>query len=151
MYARSLLTIVLLALCALCTFSSVVVASPPPPQSTDVLKVTSPPAEKTYKVGQDIHVKVELVGGKKNILYKDNTPIDVIIQKNIRYPRLNVKVASVPARTLATKGYKFKAKKEYLIKEQATVRFRIRTHFDHTQEPKKSGFSDSRGFYIVKK
>ncbi|KAK3819082.1 MAG: hypothetical protein JOS17DRAFT_756938 [Linnemannia elongata] len=151
MYARNLVTLVLLALCALCSLSSVFaapaeVASRPPPPSK-LLIVTSPVFNSSYKVGEKINVKVKLAGGKNNILYKDNTPIDVIIQKKISMPNLNVKIATVPARVLADKGFKFVAKKEYIIPTQTGVKWRVRVHFDHGAE---SGFADSDGFVIVK-
>ncbi|KAG0065115.1 hypothetical protein BGZ89_008594 [Linnemannia elongata] len=145
MYARNLVTLVLLALCALCSLSSVFAS--PPPHPSKLIAVTSPALDSVYKVGQVINVKVKLAGGKNNILYKDNTPIDVIIQKKIPMPNLNVKIATVPARVLADKGFKFVAKKEYIIPTQTNVKWRVRLHFDHGPE---SGFDDSDGFVIKK-
>ncbi|KAG0298174.1 hypothetical protein BGZ96_001719 [Linnemannia gamsii] len=146
MYTRNLVSLVLLALCALCSFSSVF-AAPPPPPATDIIVVTSPKEGTNYKVGDQIHVKVKLPGGKKNILYIHNTPVKLIIQKRIPKPNLNKDIAFVPARILATKGYSFKALEEYIIDTQKTVAWRVRTHFDQGD---KSGYSDSQGFYIKK-
>jgi hypothetical protein len=146
MYTRNLVTLVLLALCALCSFSSVF-ARPPPPPARDLIIVDTPKEGKVYKVGDKIHVTVTLPGGKNNILYKDNTLIELIIQKRISRPNLNKKIGTVRARTLATKGYTFTAKKDYIIDTQKTVAWRVRTHFDHAH---RSGYSDSQGFYIKK-
>ncbi|KAF9133237.1 hypothetical protein BGW39_010254 [Mortierella sp. 14UC] len=143
MYARKLITILLVAFCAL----SFVLAAPPPPPATDILVVTSPPANAVYKVGEEITVKVKLPGGKKNILYKANTPIKLTIQKLIPMPNLNKKVGTVHARTLATTGFKFIAKKEYIIDTQVNMPWRVRASFDHKD---RSGYSDSRGFKLVK-
>ncbi|KAF8944461.1 hypothetical protein BGZ47_004206 [Haplosporangium gracile] len=148
MYARNFVTLALLVLYALCSFAAVF-AAPPPPPATDLIVVTDPAFETVYKVGQKITVKVKLPGGVNNILYKDNTPIEVILQKKISMPNLNVKIATVPARVLASaKGYQFVAKKEYVIPTQTSVKWRVRVHFDH---PTRSGYSDSDGFVIVKK
>ncbi|KAF9922599.1 hypothetical protein FBU30_007268 [Linnemannia zychae] len=146
MYTRNLFTLVLVALCALCSLSSVF-AKPPAHPATDVLKVTSPHEGKVYHVGDIIHVKVELPGGKNNILYKSNVPVEMIIQKRIARPNLNIALGKVPARTLAKEGFKFVAKKEYIIPTQKTVAWRVRAHFD---APSRSGFSDSQGFHIKK-
>ncbi|KAG9063974.1 hypothetical protein KI688_004088 [Linnemannia hyalina] len=145
MYTRNLVTLVLLALCALCSLSSVFAKPPPPP--SNLITVTSPVFDSVYKVGKKITVKVKLTGGVHNVLYKDNTPIDIIIQKSIPMPNLNVKIATVPARVLADKGFKFVAKKEYIIPTQTGIRWRIRVSFDHSPQ---SGYSDSAGFFIVK-
>ncbi|KAK3829728.1 MAG: hypothetical protein J3R72DRAFT_456483 [Linnemannia gamsii] len=147
MYTRNILTFVLVAICALCSFSSFVHAKPPPKPATDIVVVTSPQVNKVYKVGDTITVKVSLPGGKKNILYKANTPIDLSIQKLIPRPNLNEDLGTVPARTLSTTGFKFVALQEYIIDTQVNIPWRVRAHFDH---PSRSGFSDSRGFKIVK-
>ncbi|KAG0283547.1 hypothetical protein BGZ96_012053 [Linnemannia gamsii] len=147
MYARNLVTLVLLALCALCSFSSVFAYGPPPPQATDKIVVTSPKRDKVYKVGDQIHVKVTLPGGKNNILYKNNTPIQLTIQKQIPLPNLNKDIGCVPARTLATTGFSFEALEEYITVSQSGIRCRVRASFN--LEPNGfGGYSDSWGFFI---
>ncbi|KAG0197788.1 hypothetical protein BGX28_008709 [Mortierella sp. GBA30] len=144
MYTRSLITFLLLALCALST----VLASPPAHPATDVLSVTSPKYYSVYRVGKPIPVKVTFVNGTENALYKANSEVRIIIQKNIRYPQLSTQVGSVRAQTLYKNGFSFLAKEEYLIKEQANVPFRVRVSFDY---PGRFGFADSDSFKIVKK
>ncbi|KAF8932785.1 hypothetical protein EDD21DRAFT_373908 [Dissophora ornata] len=143
MYARSLLTFVLLAFCALST----VLASPPPHPSTNILSVTSPTFDSVYHVGQDVHVKISIVNGTAGALYKANPKVNILLQKNIRLPLLNVQVGSISARTLYHDGFKFKVDKKYLIKEQANVPFRVRTSFDLGTL---GGFADSPSFKLVK-
>ncbi|KAF9903860.1 hypothetical protein EC991_003237 [Linnemannia zychae] len=143
MYARNLFTLVLVALCAL----SFVLAAPAPPPATDIIVVTEPIVDSVYKVGDEITVKVSLPGGKNNILYKANTPIKLTIQKLIPKPNLNEYIDTVPARTLATTGFKFVALEKYIIDTQVNIPWRVRASFSH---PSRSGYSDSRGFKIVK-
>jgi hypothetical protein len=143
MYARKLISVLLVAFCAL----SFVFAGPIPPPATDVLVVISPKANSVYKVGDKITVKIELPGGKDNILYKDNTPIDLSIQKLIHMPDLNEDIDTIPARTLAKKGFKFVVLEKYIIDTQVNIPWRVRAHFNHKD---RTGYSDSRGFKLVK-
>ncbi|KAG0271815.1 hypothetical protein BGZ95_000319 [Linnemannia exigua] len=149
MYARNLITIVLTALCALCSFTSFVHAGPDnvAVKDANIIIVTEPTVEAVYKVGDEITVKVSLPGGESNILYQADTPIKLSLQKLIPRPNLNVVLDSVPARTLATTGYTFVALEEYIIDTQVNIPWRIRASFHHTS---RSGYVDSRGFKIVK-
>ncbi|KAF9357676.1 hypothetical protein BGX26_003306 [Mortierella sp. AD094] len=122
MYRRSLISFLLFALCALCA----VLASPPPPPATDILSVSQPQRGSVYRVGQDILVKIKIVGGVDSELYKRNPKITLYIQKDIQ---LNKVVGTVSACTLATTGFKFPAKKTFLIKEQPNIPFRVRASF----------------------
>ncbi|KAF9199124.1 hypothetical protein BGZ49_010804 [Haplosporangium sp. Z 27] len=141
MYTRSLVTIVLLMLCAFTT----VLASPPPPPSKN-FTVTSPKYNKVYHVGDEIPVRIS-VSDLKGDLYLSNPVFNVWIQKDIRFPDLNEKVGQLRLQTLYKEGYKFKAKKEYLIKQQANVPFRVRVNYE-TME--RAGYSDSPAFQIKK-
>ncbi|KAF9580930.1 hypothetical protein BGW38_002228 [Lunasporangiospora selenospora] len=142
MYMRSLITFVLVALCAMSAL-----AAPPPPQATDILQVTIPKTGAIYKVGDYIPVHVKLVNGTSSEIYKKNPKIRLTIQKAVRLPLLNVRLGEVRARTLAKDGFKFLAKKEYLIKEQPTAKFRVRASFDTPR----GGYVDSGRFDIKPK
>ncbi|KAG0056959.1 hypothetical protein BGZ83_002566 [Gryganskiella cystojenkinii] len=127
--------------------SVVTVFARPPPPSSPLLQVLEPHTGETYKVGQQVHVKVKFVGGTKNALYKDNTNIQFAIQKAIPLPDLNEDLGSISARQLYKDGFKFKVLSKYLIKEQATIPFRVRAHFDGPH----AGYDDSSSFKLVKK
>ncbi|KAF9350042.1 hypothetical protein BGX26_011732 [Mortierella sp. AD094] len=140
MYARSLISIVLLALCAIGT----ILASPPHP-STD-FSVISPKRNSVYHVGQEVLVMISIVNGTASNLYGVNPKVNIYLQKNIALPELNVVVGTVTARSLYKNGFKFKVDKKYLIKEQANVPFRVRASWE-TME--RAGFNDSPSFKLV--
>ncbi|KAG0266102.1 hypothetical protein BG011_003310 [Mortierella polycephala] len=151
MYAHSLVTLVLIALCTLGTVSNLgllAAAAPPPPQATDLLSVTSPSLNDDYKVGEIIHVQISLVNGTSGVIYQENPEMNIHIQKDIRFPKLNVKLGTVSATTLYNDGFEFKALKSYLIKEQANVPFRVRVSF---HIPDRTGYVDSAPFKLHEK
>ncbi|KAF9182866.1 Dcp1p-Dcp2p decapping enzyme complex alpha subunit [Haplosporangium sp. Z 767] len=129
-------------------FSLLATAAPPPPQATDLLSVTSPSLDDVYKVGETICVRISLVNGTSGVIYQENPKMNILIQKDIRYPKLNVKLGSVSASTLYNDGFKFRALKKYLIKEQANVPFRVRVSFSI---PDRTGYVDSAPFRLLEK
>jgi len=143
MHARSFLTILIIAFCALSSCGLMALASPPPAESP-LLKVTSPGHNSLYHVGDEVEVKVAFVGGSKNVLLKENTQIEFIIQEAIPLPELNDSLGSISAKKLAKDGFKFKVDKKFLITLQSNVPFRVRAHFDGS----KPGYDDSAPFHI---
>ncbi|KAF9994266.1 hypothetical protein BGZ79_000982 [Entomortierella chlamydospora] len=141
MYARSLISIVLLALCAITT----ILASQA--QQSNEFYVTSPKKNSVYHVGQEVPVKISIVNGTRGNLYRVNPSLTIYLQKDIPLPDLNVVVGNVRARTLYKNGYKFKVDKKYLIKQQSNVPFRIRASWE-TME--RAGFADSAPFQLKK-
>ncbi|CAO3574032.1 unnamed protein product [Mortierella alpina] len=140
MYMRSFLTITLLALCALSAMPSLVFAGPPPPPAHDIMVVTGPSAS-NYTVGEELVAEAYI---RSAAFRKANPKVNISIQKSIRYPQLNVRLGSIRAKKLEKPGFKFTLKKEWLIKEQKNVPFRIRVSWT---EPK-SGYQDSEDFYF---
>ncbi|KAG0344205.1 hypothetical protein BG004_004640 [Podila humilis] len=142
MHSRTLLSIVILAIFGFMVFQAQ--AAPPPPPSTNVLKLLSPNEDVTYYVHDNVHVHVELVGGKKNPLYKKNAEIKFYLQRRITYPKLNVHVATVKAKDLFESGEAvFVIKKEYIIEEQKSIPNRVRASWD-------GGYSDSKAFWVAR-
>ncbi|GJJ69784.1 hypothetical protein EMPS_02132 [Entomortierella parvispora] len=146
MHARSFITVLILAFCALSSCGLLTLASPPPPESP-LLKITSPNQNSVYYVGDEVEVKVTFVGGSKNVLLKENTDIEFLIQKAIPLPELNDSLGSISAEKLAKDGFKFKVDKKFLIEKQQNVPFRIRAHFEGSQP----GYDDSAPFKLEEK
>ncbi|KAF7721338.1 hypothetical protein EC973_004856 [Apophysomyces ossiformis] len=142
MQMRSIFTLVLLALCSLTVLPVLVLARPPPPPTRDILVLTQPTSG-TYKVGDELHVKADI---KNEDFKKKNPKVDLYIQKSIQYPQLNEHLGSIHAKDLAGKGFKATIKKEWLIKKQANIAFRVRAHWDSP----KSGYVDSDSFKLLK-
>ncbi|KAG0328942.1 Dcp1p-Dcp2p decapping enzyme complex alpha subunit [Dissophora globulifera] len=100
-----------------------------------------------YHVGDQIDVRISIVGGTSGALYRANPEITILLQKDIRLPALNVQVGKIRARELFHNGFRFRVKSRYLIREQANVPYRVRTSFDLGRH---SGFADSASFRLVR-
>ncbi|KAF9910421.1 hypothetical protein EC991_006688 [Linnemannia zychae] len=148
MYTPSFIKTLILALCAIAmmvTMSSTTVLARPPPSSS-LLQIPEPRAGSTYAVQESIHVRALFKDGKKNPLYKDNTKLDIYIQKYSPMPDLNEHVGSVTAKKFYEFGFDFDVLSKYIIPTQTDRPFRVRVHFDGPN----AGFDDSDAFYIEK-
>ncbi|KAF9433542.1 hypothetical protein BGZ76_009300 [Entomortierella beljakovae] len=128
---RSLITYLLLALCVINTVCA-----------NASFKVVSPKDTDIFKVGQDITVKVEVDGGKDSEIYMKDPDVTLSIQKQIPMPDLVRIVGRIGFRDLYDNGLSFVAKKEYIIKTQKNIPYRVRA------STSKFGYTDSYGFKI---
>ncbi|KAG0056958.1 hypothetical protein BGZ83_002565 [Gryganskiella cystojenkinii] len=148
MHARSLLKVLVLAVCTITmmvTMTKAVPARPPPPPSS-LLAIQEPHDGAVYQVGDEVHVQVSFTDDTENPLYKDNTLIDFFIQKRIPQPDLNEPIGSAYAQDLYDNGLKFTVLESYVIPTQVSIPFRVRAHFDGPH----SGYDDSGPFKIEK-
>lgn len=122
--------------------SSLVLAGPPPPPAHDIMVVTGPNAD-NYTVGEELVATAYI---RSQAFKKANPEVTISIQKSIRYPQLNVRLGKIRARKLEKPGFKFTLKKEWLIKEQKNIPFRIRVSWSKP----KGGYQDSEDFYFHK-
>ena len=148
MHTRSLLKVLVHVLCSIVVMMSMTATVLALPQSSasDLLTFEEPHQGAVYKVGDEVHVSVPFKEKTENPLYKDNTRIDLFIQKRILMTALDKPLGSINAQELYANGFKFTILESYVIATQSSVPFRLRAQFDGSP----SGFADSGGFNIQK-
>ncbi|KAF9353403.1 hypothetical protein BGX34_011581 [Mortierella sp. NVP85] len=135
MLKRSVFVALFLILCSL--LSTLVSAIPATPSyEIDLIK----PVYGNYTVGDIITAKAKLTKAAR----KANPMVKVIMQKKATLPLVNEHIGDIRAKDLASKGFKVKLEKRWLIKEQGGL-FRIRINWK-AGNGIEGGFNDSEGF-----
>ncbi|KAF9944468.1 hypothetical protein BGZ65_012013, partial [Modicella reniformis] len=106
----------------------------------DIMVMTSP-SHGNYTVGTTLYIQAYIRSEK---FKKANAEVRIRIQKSTNYPMLNVLLGTSCASVLKDHGFKFKLKKEWLIKQQKNIPFRMRVSWDYP----KGGYQDSEDFYL---
>ncbi|KAF9979899.1 hypothetical protein BGZ65_005847, partial [Modicella reniformis] len=107
----------------------------PIPNIMDIIS----PDENEYSVGTSLSVQVTIRNEEFRLV---DPEVRIRIQKSADFPMLNELVGTTRARILEDVGFKFPIKKEWLIKEQANIPFRIRVSWDYPR----GGYQDSGNF-----
>lgn len=135
MLKRSGFVVLFLILCSL--LSTLVSAVPATPSyEIDLVK----PVYGNYTVGDILTAKAKITTAVR----RANPLVKVIMQKKATLPLVNEHIGDIRARDLASKGFKVKLLKRWLIKEQGG-QFRIRINWK-AGEGFDGGFNDSEGF-----